>query len=231
LMGVALKRQSSKIASVRLDAFKYSATSLRRHVLEETATQLLGKDKGAKFAQDLYGTRTEKVVDFGSIRRSNLLPLLLWVGVSVITVALILGTVGAAFSAVAQPNTERFWIRLLASLPSGLQTAFVATAVPASILGALVGIAGATLPVTFTRPEPTTDEQFEREFKILLDRGPAEKVVIFVDELDRCSPSLVVDVLDTIRTFLDVGKSIFIVAADQQILQEALTDHLKKKFA
>ncbi len=45
---------------------------------------------------------------------------------------------------------------------------------------------------------------------------------MFVDELDRCSPAEVASTLETIKTFLEVEKCVFIVAADHQVLEQAL---------
>ena len=45
---------------------------------------------------------------------------------------------------------------------------------------------------------------------------------MFVDELDRCSPAQVVTTLETIRTFLEVAPCVFVVAADQKVLEQAL---------
>jgi KAP family P-loop domain len=45
---------------------------------------------------------------------------------------------------------------------------------------------------------------------------------VFVDELDRCSPMEVASTLETIKTFLEVERCVFIVAADHQVLEQAL---------
>lgn len=51
-----------------------------------------------------------------------------------------------------------------------------------------------------------------------------KRLVVFIDELDRCDTSTVVATLDSQRTFLDAPGCVFIVAADQQVLEEALTE-------
>ena len=75
---------------------------------------------------------------------------------------------------------------------------------------------------------PSTDEEFERRFRELVARSKAERLVVFVDELDRCPANRVVDVLDTVRTFLDVEKTVFVIAADQHVLEQALTRRVQQ---
>jgi hypothetical protein len=78
----------------------------------------------------------------------------------------------------------------------------------------------------------TGDEEFEEIFEDMLERlkitETDRRLVVFVDELDRCSPSEVAATLESIRTFLGVKGCIFIVAADQQVLEHALTEQLRQ---
>ena len=46
-----------------------------------------------------------------------------------------------------------------------------------------------------------SDEQFERLLMDLVNEAKVDRLVIFVDEIDRCAPSEVVATLDAIRTF------------------------------
>jgi hypothetical protein len=52
----------------------------------------------------------------------------------------------------------------------------------------------------------------------------ARRLVFFVDELDRCSRRDVVATLKAIRTFLDETDSVFIVAADREVIERALSE-------
>jgi hypothetical protein len=49
-----------------------------------------------------------------------------------------------------------------------------------------------------------------------------DRVVFFIDELDRCSEEDVVTTLVAIRTFLDEDHCVFVVAADRAVLEQAL---------
>jgi len=114
----------------------------------------------------------------------------------------------------------------------------VGAAAPVILPSALVGAAAAFfaryLTATRTTENPNSEEQFEGLFSELLEQfeiGPnpdQRKLVVFVDELDRCSAREVAETLDGIKTFLDVPGCIFIVAADQKVLEHALTEQVRQ---
>ncbi|MFH8252884.1 P-loop NTPase fold protein [Microbacterium sp. B2969] len=70
---------------------------------------------------------------------------------------------------------------------------------------------------------------FKEEFqKLLADPALAHvsRVVVLVDDLDRCLPPTVVETLETIRLFLSVPGMCFVVAADEARVAEAIRMHL-----
>lgn len=75
--------------------------------------------------------------------------------------------------------------------------------------------------------EPLTRglEEFRGEFRTLMESPELthlRRVVVLVDDLDRCLPETVVDTLETIRLFLAVPKMAFVVAADERRVADAL---------
>lgn len=68
--------------------------------------------------------------------------------------------------------------------------------------------------------------EFQTNFVELLNETSIEKLVIFVDELDRCSPDTILDTLEAIRLFLFNGNVAFIIGADERHISYAV----KKKF-
>ena len=52
-------------------------------------------------------------------------------------------------------------------------------------------------------------------------------LVIFIDDLDRCLPDKVVQVLETIKLFLDKQGCVFVIGADVNVIREAVTSHYK----
>ena len=68
-------------------------------------------------------------------------------------------------------------------------------------------------------------EEFRGEFRTLMESpelSHLRRVVVLVDDLDRCLPETVVDTLETIRLFLAVSKMAFVVAADERRVADAL---------
>lgn len=69
-------------------------------------------------------------------------------------------------------------------------------------------------------------KKFQSNFNELLNETKIEKLIIFVDELDRCNPDTILDTLEAIRLFLFTGNTIFIIGADERHISYAV----KKKF-
>ena len=64
---------------------------------------------------------------------------------------------------------------------------------------------------------------FHEEFEELIDLTKIKKLVVFIDDLDRCSPETIIETLDAIRLFLYAKKSVFIIAADERLVKYAVT--------
>lgn len=111
--------------------------------------------------------------------------------------------------------------------------ALVIGSIPAAMIAVLTALANRTLPVDQTRSAPSSEEEFERLFRELvkevMDSSDAERIVIVIDELDRCSSDEVVKTLETVRTFLDVSPCVVVVAADQQVLEQALRKQARQE--
>jgi hypothetical protein len=71
-------------------------------------------------------------------------------------------------------------------------------------------------------------DQFRGEFRTLMESNDlkgVERVVVLVDDLDRCLPPTVVDTLEAIRLFLAVPKMAFVIAADEDRVADAIRNH------
>ncbi|MEE3849030.1 P-loop NTPase fold protein [Gordonia sp. LSe1-13] len=80
--------------------------------------------------------------------------------------------------------------------------------------------------VTTKRPPPVGADQFATRFNGLVDKvtaGRRGRLVVFIDELDRCSPDDVVSTLVDLKTFLDQKDCTFIVAADREVIEQSLS--------
>ena len=72
-----------------------------------------------------------------------------------------------------------------------------------------------------------TWDEFRQDFANLLANEQLDhvgRVVVLVDDLDRCLSDTVVDTLETMRLFLSVPKMSFVIAADESRVAEALME-------
>jgi predicted KAP-like P-loop ATPase len=64
---------------------------------------------------------------------------------------------------------------------------------------------------------------FHEDFKNLLKESGIETLVVFIDDLDRCNPGTVIDIFEAIRLFLFVPNSVFVIAADEDLIRYAVS--------
>lgn len=65
-------------------------------------------------------------------------------------------------------------------------------------------------------------KKFRENFDILLKETKIDKLIIFIDELDRCNPETILETLEAIRLFLFTGKTVFIIGADERQISNAI---------
>jgi len=72
--------------------------------------------------------------------------------------------------------------------------------------------------------EPKGMAGFREEFAGVMDEAPdIAKVIVLVDDLDRCKPSSVVATLEAIKVFLSVPKMAFVLAAEEEMIRWAIS--------
>ncbi|HST56016.1 MAG TPA: P-loop NTPase fold protein [Solirubrobacteraceae bacterium] len=203
---------------VELNAFKYADTPLLRTFIYRIAEATV-PEKLEHYHRELYEHATKSTLKAPGGWGST-------IKVTAALVIALLATVGAllfALPAGAGYHTVRDVVRAIA--PSAL------------IVGVLVTVGSKVLPYFTTEGEklaPASPEQFERLFRDLVHRDlgvnghDQKRLIVFIDELDRCAPGEVARTLETLRTFVNIPGCIFIVAADQQVLEHALTEHVRQ---
>lgn len=66
-------------------------------------------------------------------------------------------------------------------------------------------------------------EQFQEKFAKLVKTHVAPKrLVVFVDDLDRCLPEKAIEVLEAIKLFLDVENCVFVLGLDQEVIARGI---------
>lgn len=73
---------------------------------------------------------------------------------------------------------------------------------------------------------PQQIDEFRREYGEIL-RDLNKKLVIIIDNLDRCLPANAIQTLEAIRLFLFLNRTAFIIAADEEMIRHSVAEHYK----
>lgn len=65
--------------------------------------------------------------------------------------------------------------------------------------------------------------EFHEDFADLIELSKIDKLVVFIDDLDRCNPETIIETLEAIRLFLYAKNTVFILAADERLVKYAVT--------
>ena len=67
--------------------------------------------------------------------------------------------------------------------------------------------------------------EFQENFDRLLTQAGIGKLVVLIDDLDRCLPSVAIEVLEAMRLFMFNKKTAFVIAADEVMIRYAVKKH------
>lgn len=73
-------------------------------------------------------------------------------------------------------------------------------------------------------------EEFQKSFSNLLKESKIEKLVVLIDDLDRCLPGVTIETLEAIRLFLFSNSTAFVIAADESMIEYAVKKHFPEAF-
>lgn len=218
----------TKTAFVYFDAWRYEEDPLRRQFLLDVATDLSKDDrlKDYDLEEELWELEfdTQGVRESLGFSRARVLRMLL--------VGLLFGAVAAAVLLLVglQPLTEgQVGKKVLAGL-------IVAAA---GVLGGALSQAISIDAKTMTRKSLADPDRFARKFAELLKALKPPRLVIAIDNLDRSSPEKAVEILATIKTYLEPTvspeafprpsgrptvdkKIVFVIAVDDEALRRHL---------
>lgn len=71
-------------------------------------------------------------------------------------------------------------------------------------------------------PDYSSVREFREGFSELIEATGKKRLVVLIDDLDRCSPKRIVENLEAIKLFLNVDKTAFVIAADKAIITDAV---------
>ena len=70
-------------------------------------------------------------------------------------------------------------------------------------------------------------KRFREDFTNIIKDGDYRSVVVYIDDLDRCSPERIIQCLEAVKLFVNVDKTAFVIGADQRIIENAIHERYK----
>lgn len=70
-------------------------------------------------------------------------------------------------------------------------------------------------------------EDFSEKFQLIVNeitKKPNKPLIVFIDDLDRCTPDNALDLLQNIKNYLNVDNCIFIMGIDKEVLAKYITN-------
>lgn len=65
-------------------------------------------------------------------------------------------------------------------------------------------------------------QEFHRNFEELIAETGLKKIIVFIDDLDRCSPDTIIGTLEAIKLFLFTKDTSFVIGADERLIKYAV---------
>lgn len=102
------------------------------------------------------------------------------------------------------------------------------------VLAGIIPLVSKLTEVTIkqTTPKIESAEQFEKRFNGIIDEimegaNPPERIIIFVDDLDRCNHTEVEQILTALFTFFNNEKCTYVITADHTVIRRYISHFLK----
>ena len=190
------------VLCIRFNGWLFQGFDDAKTVLIETIVEELMKGRSS----------SQKVIDQGKklCRRINWMKMARKAGAYGMTVA----------TGVPHPDTLS---DLYAAATSVVKTG--ADAISADSLKSVVDSAGAYLKDAEVESTPQQMHEFREEFETLLEVADIDRLVVLVDDLDRCLPETAIGTLEAIRLFLFVPRAAFVIAADEGMIEYCVRQH------
>lgn len=161
---------------------------------------------------DLYYDRSKTVIDWKSVVSPLLKTILVGAFVVLILFPVLLGY-----------PINSWWNDVAKALKSFWGSGISGVILTALIIPLLIK----TIVVSSRAAQVTTAEEFEDKFQELLNGK--SKLVIFIDDLDRCTSKTVKTVLDSLRTFFCHPECSYVITGDHTVIERYAAEELNPK--
>ncbi len=209
-----LNEKKGKIAIIDFDVWKYEGDSLRKQFLLTLEKQL----KKQKILTKKYKLNPRMIASTSRGFKGKITINKEKVGqfvIYIVSILVVLAIVGFKIFKIAPQILPSYLASLMSSLFTG------ATILALFQIGSQV-ITADTETLSFDKFKDP--DEFEQEFEKLIKNIKVDRVLIIIDNLDRCTHSKAVELLSTIKTFLEPKskKCIFLIQCDENAIKKHL---------
>ncbi len=139
---------------------------------------------------------------------------------------------GFGFKNIVLPTTTAYFTGGLSLLPFLAQS--LAKVNPKDLAENLQGEKAEEYLKSFIKEKDQNDEtilvrEFRDDFTEMIEKSKIKKLVVLIDDLDRCTPDRIIENLEAIKLFLNVSKTAFIIGADPRIVRHAIEHRYNAK--
>ena len=141
---------------------------------------------------------------------------------------------GMVMKNVALPAVSAYFTGGLSLVPFAIQKLTEWGDNPEQIIEKLQSDEGKEIYKAFVKERKEEDKnvtnavsEFRDDFAELLEATNFKRLVVIIDDLDRCSPERIIENLEAIKLFLNVPKTAFIIGADPRIVKYAIEHKYK----
>ncbi len=115
----------------------------------------------------------------------------------------------------------------LTLLSSALDVLKTTASIEDGIQGAIESIGGYLKDAKITEDTSSNKEfsEFQKNFAELLEDASIDKLVVLIDDLDRCLPEVAISTMEAVRLFMFTPKTAFVIAADEGMIRYAVKKH------
>jgi len=201
--------ETEKVAVVYFDVWKYEQDCLRRQFLVNLVEHLKKQEKlnnDFKLNRALFFKIAKPEV------RINLLNWLrkIWLYILILVLLFIVSVYSYRRVIIINSAISLFIVIFLKMLYEGIKTITQSISVETT---------------TLEQDRLSEPDEFENEFdRILREMKNVDRLIIVIDNLDRCEHKKATELLSTVKTFLEKDKCVYVVQCDEK----AIKDHLKK---
>lgn len=67
--------------------------------------------------------------------------------------------------------------------------------------------------------------KFRRLFESIVEEAQFDSIIVYIDDLDRCSSEKMIECIEAIKLFLNVKNTAFVLGADERMVERAIKEH------